>query len=61
MGVSTLMGGAAVGLLAWLGFVVTNVALGLAFEGGNRTVAVIFLSYRLVAFVIVGAILGLWN
>ncbi|MEX2541551.1 MAG: DUF1761 domain-containing protein [Trueperaceae bacterium] len=58
--VTTLVGGAGVGLLLWFGFVLTNVALGLAFEGGNRTVGGLFLSYRLVAFLLAGAILGLW-
>ena len=61
LGVDSLLAGAGVGLLLWLGFTLPPVALKHAFEGDSRTVAVLFLAYRLVALLIAGAIIGAWS
>lgn len=57
----TIFEGALVGLVMWLGFVVTTSLLTVLFEGRSRSVYVINMANQLVAFVITGGILGLWH
>jgi hypothetical protein len=53
--------GALVGLLVWLGFVATVLAVNTWFGGRPRALWAIDAGYQLVALLIMGAILGAWT
>ncbi len=57
----TLGEGALVGLVVWLGFVATTSLYTVLFEGRSLRVYVITNAHILTAFVVSGAILGLWQ
>jgi uncharacterized protein DUF1761 len=59
--VDDLWNGALVGVLAWLGFVATVLAVSTYFGGRSRTLWAIDAGYQLVSLVIMGAILGAWD
>jgi Protein of unknown function (DUF1761) len=59
--VDDLWNGALVGLLVWVGFVATVLAVTTYFGGRPRTLWVINAGYQLVAFVLVGAVHGVWD
>jgi hypothetical protein len=59
--VDDLWNGALVGLLAWVGFVATVLAVTTYFGGRPRALWVINAGYQLVALVVVGAIHGVWD
>lgn len=61
LAVTTLLAGAGVAILLWLGLVLTGIALKVAFENESRTVAGLFAAYRLTSLIVAGAILGLWS
>lgn len=56
----TAFSGAAIGALAWLGFVATTMLQDVLYEKKNKQVAAINLGYNLAALVINGAILAIW-
>jgi hypothetical protein len=57
----TLAGGALIGLLAWLGFVVTSHAANYLFEGKSMSLFTLNMGYHLVGLVLMGALLGAWK
>jgi hypothetical protein len=59
--VDDLLNGALVGLLAWLGFVATVLAVTTYFGGRPRELWLINAGYQLVALVLIGAIHGAWD
>ena len=59
--VDDLWNGALVGLLVWVGFVATVLAVTTYFGGRPRALWFINAGYQLVALVIVGAIHGIWD
>ena len=59
--VDDLWNGALVGLLAWLGFVATVLAVNTYFGGRPRSLWAIDAGYQLVALVLMGAIHGAWD
>jgi Protein of unknown function (DUF1761) len=60
LGATTLINGILVGILTWLGLVAAPTFTYATFNGPNRQVWMLFAGYQLVAFVIMGAILGVW-
>jgi uncharacterized protein DUF1761 len=59
--VDDLWNGILVGLLAWVGFVATVLAVTTYFSGRPRALWLINAGYQLVALVLMGALLGAWN
>ena len=59
--VDDLLNGALVGLLLWLGFVATIVAVQTYFGGRSRTLWAIDAGYWLVSLLVMGAIHGAWE
>ena len=59
--VDDLWNGALVGLLVWLGFVATVLAVTTYFSGRPLKLWLINAGYQLVALVLVGAIHGVWD
>ncbi len=59
-GVISLLDGALVGFLAWLGFVLPSALGSFLFEGRNKKLFLINAGYNGVALIIIGAILALW-
>jgi hypothetical protein len=59
--VDDLLNGALVGLLVWLGFVATVLAVNTWFGGRPRALWAIDAGYQLVALLIMGAIHGAWT
>ncbi|MGH2932624.1 MAG: DUF1761 domain-containing protein, partial [Gaiellaceae bacterium] len=59
--VDDLWNGALVGLLVWVGFVATVLAVTTYYGGRPRALWFINASYQLVTLVLVGAILGVWE
>jgi Protein of unknown function (DUF1761) len=59
--VDDLWNGALVGLMVWVGFVATVLAVTTFFAGRSRTLWLINAGYQLVALVIMGAIHGAWD
>ena len=59
--VDDLWNGALVGLLVWVGFVATVLAVITYFGGRPRSLWFINAGYQLVALMIVGAIHGIWD
>ena len=59
--VDDLWNGALVGLLVWLGFVATVVAVQTYFGGRSRTLWLIDAGYWLAALLVMGAIHGVWD
>lgn len=59
--VDDLWNGALVGLLVWIGFVATVLAVTTYFGGRPRNLWLINASYQLVALVLMGAIHGAWD
>jgi hypothetical protein len=60
-GASTLVEGALVGALAWVGFIVPATVVDYLFVGRPRDLWVLNMGSQLVAFVLMGAILGIWQ
>ncbi len=60
-GVATVTGGAAIGLLAWLGFVATTHGVNYLFEGRPARLYWINTGYPLASLVIMGALLAVWS
>jgi membrane-bound metal-dependent hydrolase YbcI (DUF457 family) len=60
-GVASLIGGAAVGLLAWLGFVATTHGVNYLFEGRPARLYWVNTGYPLVSLVVMGALLAVWS
>jgi hypothetical protein len=61
VGAATLVDGAILGFLAWLGFTAPPHAGRVLFEGGSTTWFTISAGYWLVALVVMGAIIGYWT
>jgi len=59
--VDDLWNGALVGLLVWVGFVATVLAVTTYFAGRPRQLWLINAGYQLVALVLVGALHGVWD
>jgi Protein of unknown function (DUF1761) len=59
--VDDLVNGALVGLLVWVGFVATVLAVTTYFGGRPAKLWLINAGYQLVALVVMGAILGTWT
>jgi uncharacterized protein DUF1761 len=59
--VDDLWNGALVGVLAWLGFVATVLAVNTYFGGRPRALWAIDAGYQLLSLVVMGAILGAWD
>jgi hypothetical protein len=59
--VDDLWNGALVGILVWVGFVATVLAVTTYFGGRPRVLWMINAGYQLVALVLMGAILGAWD
>jgi hypothetical protein len=60
-GTTTLVGGAGLGLVAWLGFVATGTAANYVFEGRPWALFGIVAGYQLIGLILMGAILGAWH
>lgn len=60
LGVKTLVDGAALGGLVWLAFVATSTLTYTVFEGPPQSVWLLYNGYQLVAYVLMGALLGAW-
>lgn len=60
-GASTLLTGAAVGVLNWLGFIAVTTFARVAYEGASLRLFSISSGYNLVTLVLMGAILGQWG
>ena len=58
LGANTLLGGAKVGGLVWLGFIATTMLNEVIFEGRSSKLYQIQVGYQLVSFVIMGALLA---
>ena len=56
-----LVDGITVGAFMWLAFVATTMAINTMFSGRSRNLYLIDVGYHLAAFVVIGAIHGLWN
>jgi hypothetical protein len=59
--VDDLWNGALVGILVWVGFVATVLAVTTYFGGRPRVLWMINAGYQLVALVLMGALLGAWD
>ena len=59
--VDDLWNGALTGLLVWVGFVATVLAVTTYFSGRPRALWLINSGYQLVALVLMGALLGAWD
>ena len=59
--VDDLLNGALVGVLVWVGFVATILAITTYFGGRPRTLWAINAGYWLVALIVMGAIHGVWE
>ncbi len=59
--IGSLGGGAAIGLLAWLGFVATTIGANYLFEGRPCRLYKINVGYPLVSLIVMGALLGAWR
>lgn len=57
----SVVGGALIGLLAWLGFVATAVGTNYLFEGRPCRLYAINTGYTLVSLIVMGTILGAWR
>ncbi len=57
---STIMNGAFVGFLAWLGFYLATSVNGILWEGKSKNLFYINASHDLVRLIIMGAILAVW-
>jgi len=55
---SSVMDGMRIGFFAWLGFVATSTLAAYVFEGRPIKLYVLYNTYQLVAFLVMGAILG---
>jgi len=60
-GGASLVDGAKIGFYAWLGFGITTLAPAYYFEMRPKALLVIYAGYTLVAFVIMGGVLGAWR
>jgi hypothetical protein len=60
-GATTLVEGALVGFMAWLGFVATILAGSIYYERKPMELVLINAGYHLVSIVVMGAIFGLWH
>jgi len=60
-GVASIVGGALVGVMVWLGFVVTAHLLGVFFEGRSLTLVAIDAGHQLFTYMVMGAVLGAWR
>jgi hypothetical protein len=59
--IGSLGGGAAIGLLVWLGFVATTTGANYLFENRPCRLYKINVGYPLVSLVVMGALLGAWR
>lgn len=59
--VDDLWNGALIGALVWIGFVATVLAVNTYFGGRSRALWAIDAGYQLLAFLVMGAILGAWD
>jgi hypothetical protein len=57
----SLVGGAIVGFMAWLGFVATLMAASMFYEKKPGELIAINAGYQLVGIVVMGAIIGWWQ
>lgn len=57
----TISQGAQVGFWVWLGFVVTTVLPGYLYEQRPKLLYLIFILYQLVAIVLMGIVLAMWQ
>lgn len=60
-GAQTVIGGALIGLLAWLGFVATTGGANYLFEGRPCRLYAINTGYPLVSLIVMGALLAVWR
>jgi hypothetical protein len=60
-GVKDLIGGAWIGFLAAIGFVATTIGVTFMYEGKPLKLFLIDTGYHFAGFLILGAILGVWN
>lgn len=61
VGAASLIDGAKIGFYIWLGFAVTTLTPAYYFECRPKALFLIYSGYTLVAFVIMGGILGAWR
>lgn len=61
VGAASLIDGAKIGFYIWLGFVITTQVPHSFFENRPKGLLLIYAGYTLVAFVIMGGILGAWK
>jgi hypothetical protein len=55
-----VLGGIAIGFLVWFGFLLTTGVSGAIFEGRSSKLVGINLGFSVVAYLLMGAILGIW-
>lgn len=56
--IDSVSNGALLGVLAWLGFVVTSSLVKLLFQGGSKDLFILDNGYHLIAYAVMGAILA---
>ncbi len=61
IGVSTVIDGIVLGLVAWVGFVVTNRVVAIYYEGSGWALARVNGPYNLLGYVVMGVILAVWQ
>ncbi|MGA7097686.1 MAG: DUF1761 domain-containing protein [Acidimicrobiia bacterium] len=61
IGASTFLDGVVLGLVAWVGFVVTNRVVAIYYEGSGWAIARVNGPYNLLGYVVMGVILAVWQ
>jgi hypothetical protein len=59
--VTTLTGGAWIGILVWIGFITTTQLGSWIFSESKKELYFIDTGYQLIGFILMGAILGMWR
>ncbi len=59
--VPTMSDGLMVSVINWLGFLVAGVLPVYLFEGRNKTLYFLYITYQLISFLVMGAILSSWR
>lgn len=60
IGADSFGDGLALGLVVWVGFIVTNRVVAAAYEGPNKALMMVSGPYNLIGFVTMGVILATW-
>jgi len=61
LGITTVGGALPLAFWTWLGYIVTTKLADMAFEGQSKVTFLIYVSYQLVAFLVMASILALWG